>query len=231
MVNPKARDLDFISAFAFDMDSVLVEANPLRECVADRYNTTIEDIKTFENGFETFTFHVDGISQTEMYNLIRDIIIEESPSWLPTPFMQPVMKYINQVTGLPITVVTARDKATEEVTYNWLYENLDGVPFRAIICSGMAKEIVLKNMCTVFFVDDRLKTIIKLVNHIDMPILYKRPWNQGRLDPGTIQINDLRDMIPIVNLYNRVRPMQWPADVPYPKPNGERITKKYATII
>jgi hypothetical protein len=79
-------------------------------------------------------------------------------------------------------------------------------------------------MNCIIFVDDRFKTVANLLSWIADPVLYRRPWNQNR--PGklpVLEVRDLRDIIPLLNITLRRVPMDWPSYVPFPEPKGERI--------
>ena len=106
------------------------------------------------------------------------------------------------------------------VTKRWLEENLD-VPFVVYIVDGLPKAPVLTYLGAEIFIDDRHKTIKELKHWINHPVLFKRPWNQGRVtDLGVVEINDLRDIIPMVNILYGKAPMDWPYWVPFPTPEG-----------
>jgi len=216
--NPKKQEmLDLRAKFAFDMDSVLSETGGiLQEGIKKKYG--VDDIRIIHNGYETFMYHVDGVSHDEIYDTINTIISEESGSCLPTPFMERVLSYYYDSVGEPITIVTARAEGNMQVTFDWLNHNLPvDVPFNLIMVNGMQKDVVLKRLRCQVFVDDRYETVASLHQAVDIPVLYRRPWNQGRpYSAGLVEINDLRDMIPLFNLYSGRAPMAWPGYLPYP---------------
>jgi hypothetical protein len=233
-INPDYRDVYYRTPIAFDLDSVLNNiGHDLGRYMADKAGVDFESVRTVDPlGFERFHFSVPDKSNGEVGRIVNDYIMEESPSALATPFIAPVLKYVYKVTGVPISVVTARWNGAVGVTKRWLDEHLDGVPFHAYIVNGSSKIDVLNLMHTRIFVDDRFKTIKDMVGEIEYPVLYTRPWNVGRpVDLGVPRVRDLRDIIPLLNIVARRNIMDWPENLPYPKPNGERITKKYATII
>jgi hypothetical protein len=83
------------------------------------------------------------------------------------------------------------------------------------------KAAILKAIKCICFVDDRYRTVVELEDHIAWPMLYKRPWNQGRPYRSTLtEIRDLRDIIPIANMVAFRNPMDWPLGVEYPPRNG-----------
>lgn len=229
--NPTRKELDddqVESIFAFDLDSVLNEMGmSLGKYVADALGCPCEEVhnKTPE-GALSFHFGKEGVPDEEISALVNRYILEESPSLLPTPFMAEVIDYVWASTLQPITVITYRPEETMEVTYNWLKENMPAqVPFRLIIVNGMPKHVVLKRIRAEVFVDDRYKTVQMLEQDINLSILYKRPWNQGRsVEAGDVTIEDLRGLIPIVNILARRHIMSWPGHIPYPNRIGmERI--------
>jgi len=217
---------------AFDMDSVLTEGEFLRKYVADYFGMPIEDTRHSPDGYEKFNFKVPGdVSEKEIVEVINRCILEESPSALPTPFMAEVMRWVYEVTGKPISVVTLRHSMSMGVTHDWLVEHLDGIPFNAYVINGRPKNDMLRMLGVNIFIDDRWKTIGNLISHIKYPVLYNRPWNMGRpLDLEVLRVRDLRDIIPLLNIELGRVPMDWPWYVPYPRPQGERITKRYATV-
>jgi hypothetical protein len=83
------------------------------------------------------------------------------------------------------------------------------------------KTAILKEVGCFMFVDDRYRTIAELEHKIPFPVLYKRPWNQGRPYKETLtEIRDLRDIIPVVNMVTFNNPMDWPMGVVYPLKYG-----------
>jgi hypothetical protein len=233
-VNPTGGEID-PCIIAFDLDSVLnTVGHDIGRGIAKAFNVTYETARSVdpEYGYEKFHFEVPGVGYKEMSKVVNKIIMEESPSSLPSPFMASVLRYVYEVTGTPIQVVTARNPMTVGVTKRWLFENLDGIPFRAYLQHGVPKAVTLKMMKASIFVDDRHKTIAGLIDKIEYPVLYQRPWNNGRpIRLPVVEIRDLRDIIPLLNLKLGRVPMDWPSYIPFPKPEGERTTKKYATIL
>jgi hypothetical protein len=143
---------------------------------------------------------------------------EETKDLKPTPYMGDVMNYVWLKTREPILVITYRPKESVEQTHAWLKKYLPvGCPFNLIMLQGMQKDVVLKRMNVQVYVDDRYKTAVILEQAINLSVLYKRPWNQGRpVSAGDMEINDLRDLIPIVNYLTRSCITDWPTGIPYP---------------
>jgi hypothetical protein len=217
---------------AFDMDSVLNQGDYLREYIIRHFGASGDIRERGPEGYIKFNYHVEGVSRNQMYKAIHQGVYEESPSSLPSPFMAQVLKYVHEITEQPIAVITARANTNAGVTYRWLMENLDGTPFKVYVMHGVPKLGVIEALGADIFIDDRWKTVNSLGGYIPYPILFKQEWNQGRPKPaGSFEIRDLRDIIPLVNIHRGRNPMDWPAGLPYPKPMGERITKKYATIL
>jgi len=220
--NPTKAELkasDIFAPIAFDMDGVLSETGGiLREGIQNHYG--VDDIRVEVDGYRTFNYHVPGVDQREMFDLVNHIIGEDSLGALPTPFMAECMEYFYDITDEPITIVTARVQENMGVTYQWLEHNFP-VPFNLIMVNGMQKEVVLNRIKTDIFVDDRYKTIRNLEDYIAMPVLYERPWNQNRpAAAGAFSIRDLREMIPVFNMALQLRPMRWPGHIPYPNRMG-----------
>ena len=237
IINPEHREIgaEHQTPIAFDLDSVLNTGLNLDIMVAlcREFNVPMGSLRTVdpEYGFEMFSYKVSGVSDRDIARVVNQSVYEDSPSALPSAFMSEVMSYVHQVTGRPIAVVTARHTRTVGVTYRWLAQWLDTIPFYAYIINGDTKNSVLNYIGTEIFVDDRHNTIKGLVNQIPWPVLYKHPWNQGRPERlPVVEIRDLRDVIPLLNIITGRVPMMWPCNVPYPKPDGERITKRYATV-
>jgi hypothetical protein len=223
--NPTKKELaeaNIKSTFAFDLDSTLNEmggASGLHEYLAKEMGVPPENVTARNSeGARQFDFNHPGLTDDEMRDLIQKYILEESPSLLPTPYMPKVLYYIYMAVGQPITVITYRPEVTTGVTYTWLSENLpDYVPFNLIMLHGMEKGVVLKRIGTNIYIDDRYKTVQVLEKIIDLSILYKRPWNQGRkVEAGDMTISDLRDLIPLVNFVTRQPMLRWPRNIPYP---------------
>jgi hypothetical protein len=232
-VNPIPSEISVRTKVAFDLDSVLNEGDYLRHSIAKTFNTTTDAVKghSRDGGHEVFYFDIPGVDYKDVARAINICIREESPSALPSPHMRDVLTYVCKVTRAPIAVITARHNSTVGVTKRWLEQNLD-VPFVVYIVDGLPKAPVLTYLGADIFVDDRHKTVKELICWIDQPVLFKRPWNQGReTDLGVVEINDLRDIIPMVNMLYGKAPMDWPYWVPFPKPEGERKATDYVGII
>jgi hypothetical protein len=233
---PDEDDMIYHTGFkfpiAFDMDSVLTNGTWLRHYVAKHFGMKLKDVAGHhKKGYEVFYFGVPGADHEEVGRVVDRGILEESPSALPSPYMAEVTQYVYNVTHSPILVVTARAEANIDVTWQWLHENLT-VPFIVYMVKGHGdKAKLLAHHDVKIFIDDRHKTVRNLVNVIPYPVMYQQPWNQGRDPISAIEIRDLRDIIPVLNLQLGRVPMEWPGTIPYPKPHGERITKKYATIV
>jgi hypothetical protein len=155
-----------------------------------------------------------------MYDVVLRYLKKVSPSELPTPYMAEVLEYLYSTTKVPICIVTARPSCTADITYNWLSENLP-VPFVCyMVDQPRDKAAILTEIKCVSFVDDRYRTVVELDDHIAWPVLYKQDWNQGRpYRPTLVEIRDLRDMIPIINMVTFNSPMDWPLGVEYPPRN------------
>jgi hypothetical protein len=217
-INPTESEVDdFRNIIAFDLDSVMNFgcSNAIRKIFCKTFDITEAEI-------------VD----TDPVHLVAEAVIDESPSFLTTPFMPEVMEYVYKVTGKPITVITARRPECLDVTYRWLREHLGATPFVCYIMHGKEKGPVVDMLNVSIFIDDRFKTIKNMLSWCEYPVLYKQEWNQNRpVRLPVLEIRDLRDIIPLLNIKLGRVPMAWPEGLPYPKPEGERITKKYATVI
>jgi hypothetical protein len=223
-INPDFHDVMFRTPIAFDLDSVMNNlGHDLGLYIAREFGVTFEDVRDSILGYQKFHFEVDGVDYREIGKVVDTYVMEESPSALPSPFMSDVMKYVHELTGVPIAVVTARNDRTVGVTKRWLEEHLDGTPFHAYIINGPGKEDTLSLLKASIFVDDRWNTINGLVSKIRYPVLYTRPWNTGRpIDLPVPRVRDLRDIIPLLNIVARRGIMDWPDALPYPKLNNER---------
>ena len=219
-VNPDIADVGRHRAvMAFDLDSVLnTMGENIRGYVANRYGIPPGEVTDTSAGYEKFHFLVPGIPDKEIGRTVNDFVMNESPSLLPTPYMREVLGYVYSRTNTPITVVTARWVGAVGVTKRWLEEALGDVPFIAYLVNGPPKGRVLNFLHTQAFVDDRWKTINDLVNQIPWPVLYRRPWNRRPVYmPGNvIKINDLRDVIPLLNILTGEVPTAWPDGIPHP---------------
>lgn len=231
-INPSAGEVD-PSLIAFDLDSVMNEgcSRAIRNAMCNYWGITEDEIVDTHprDGYRIFHMsppdHID-YSGNELYNLVAEAVIEDSPSFLHTPWMTEVMRYVYESTGCPIQVVTARRPECVDVTHDWLAEHLGDIPFRAYIQSGQAKSVTLTRMRNMIFVDDRHKTVAGLLEHIPYPVLYQRPWNANRpVKLPVVEVRDLRDIIPLLNITLGKVPMEWPSYVPFPKPREENYVK------
>ena len=127
---------------------------------------------------------------------VNHVIKCDSFHYDTTPNMKEVLTWLYKETNMPITVVTARPLENMSVTYKWLKYKLGHTPFRLIMVNGMQKEVVLNRIHTRLFIDDRYKTVKTLEKHIDYPVLYKRPWNQGRPEgAGVAEVDNLEGLL------------------------------------
>lgn len=223
--DPKAMQNREYFAIGFDMDSVLNEMSvDLGNYIANKYDRDPKHIHkvSWPDGFEKFHFYVPGVSGNAIAKDVRKFVCEESIKAIASPYMSDILKWVYKVTGKPILIVTARPAEAVDTTVEWLVRNLDRhTPFLLYMVSGHDKKAAILDWhCVNIFVEDRYRTVWNLGGHISEPVLYKRPWNQGRGGcSGAIEIRDLRDVIPVLNIkLNRV-PTDWPCGVPFPKPN------------
>jgi len=206
---------------AFDLDSVLAECRYIPKMVGQKFGYSAKEIAEFstcDDGYQKFQYELPGVSGNQMYKAINDVVHDYSLTALTTPYMREVLWYLWHVSGLPVTICTARKRSNADVTYCWLTDNLDGIPFNCFISCGREKWKILPDAGTRFFVDDRYKTIDSLWGRVQFPILYRRPWNQGWAEEASpYQCRDLRDMIPFINMAYNLPPVTWPGYIPYPE--------------
>jgi hypothetical protein len=229
-VNPTEAEVGCHRAvMAFDLDSVLNNmGRNLREYIADQFELPIEFVTDTSAGFEKFHFSIPGITDKTISKMVNKYVREESPSSLTTPYMSRVMSYVYERTGSPIAVVTARHESTVGVTKRWLEENLRGVPFFCYIVARIEnyaypKAKVLEYLNTRAFIDDRWATVESLVGKIDFPVLFRAPWNRRPVWLSALEVDDLRDVIPLLNILTGEVPTAWPSYVPYPFNEGGYI--------
>lgn len=225
-VNPTPDEMgNEVYPFAFDMDSVLNEMGDMfmADWLANHFKVDSVVGYTGSPRYRTFQFNHPDVSNNQMFRAVREFILEMGPRLVPSPWMLQTMRYVTKVTRKPILIVTARHPDTVSITQDWLLNKMPGVPFRVYSVNGVPKLPFLHHHRVEYFVDDRYKTNMSIYMDSDTvaPILYRRPWNQGRMFYDWIQINDLRDMIPIVNLRYGRAPLAWPAGMPWPN-RGER---------
>jgi hypothetical protein len=218
-LNPDMADVgQHRAVMAFDLDSVLNNMGEnLRGYIADIYMMDMKDVTDTSAGYEKFHFEVPGVPNDEIGRHVNDFVMNESPSLLTTPYMREVMQYVHDRTNAPVTVVTARWAGAVGVTKRWLEEALGDIPFVAYIVNGPPKSTVLSYLYNLAFVDDRWKTVEGLINKIPWPIMYRRPWNMRPVYLPVVKINDLRDVIPLLNILTGEIPTAWPKGVDHPK--------------
>jgi hypothetical protein len=223
LINPDTYALEdaghVVTEFAFDLDSVLSECRYIPVQVAAILGVSLSEVieGSKVDGVQHFQYRVDGVSNNTMYAAVNQVVHDYSYTAPTTLYMREVMLYLHDLTGLPITICTARKRTNADVTKAWLDLHLEGIPYQCYISCGREKYKILVDAGVRFFVDDRYKTIDNLWGHILGPILYRRPWNQGRKrEASCFQIRDLRDMIPLFNIENRLPPATWPGYIPYP---------------
>jgi hypothetical protein len=228
--NPKKAELKNIRA-TIDFDSTINDmGRNLGTYIAKFLGVPEHECRSKPDGYERFHFDHPDYTDEEISFIVQKFVLEESPSLLPTPFAIEVLTYCWICTGQPITVITYRPFDAAQVTWDWLNENLPKcVPFNLIMLQGMQKDVVLGRLGTKVYVDDRYKTANILRNVVDISVLYRRPWNQGRkFAAGDMTIHDLRGLIPIINFLTGTHIMDWPGNIPYPNRLGYEIGAKYA---
>jgi hypothetical protein len=221
-VNPDQADVGpHRAVMAFDLDSVLNNMGEnLRVHIAELFSLPVDYITDTSPGYEKFHFKIPGIEDRDIGRAVNDFVMNESPSLLSTPYMKEVMQYVHDRTNAPVTVVTARWAGTVGVTKRWLEEQLGDIPFVAYIVNGPPKATVLNYLYALSFVDDRWKTVEGLVSKIPWPVLYRQPWNVRPVWLSAVKVNDLRDIIPLINLLTGEVPTAWPSYIPHPKRGG-----------
>jgi hypothetical protein len=198
--NPTKNELeDIVAPIAFDMDSVMLELDPLFfNGLSQWFGVEITNDVSKE-GWDRFDMTGHEVAGAEIAKAIGPVISNITPFCDPTEYMLQALSLVYSMTGLPITVVTARTKENIPVTWDWLTEHLDGIPFNLIVCNGMQKEVVLKRIDNQMFIDDRYKTIKTLEDHIRFPVLYQRPWNQGRPESaGVAEVSNLWGVVSLL---------------------------------
>jgi uncharacterized HAD superfamily protein len=231
-VNPDLTDVSIRTPIAFDLDSVMNDgcSQAIRNMFVKKYDIRECDIQDIDpvGGYRRFRMELPpwlNVSGNQVYKDVTEAVLKESPSFLHTPYMPEVMRYVYETTGAPIAVVTARKPETVDVTARWLFEHLDGIPFHAYIINGLPKMVALDLLRVRIFVDDRFKTIKGLRNEIEYPVLYNRPWNMDRpVDLPVARVRDLRDIVPLLNIVAHRGIMDWPDTLPYPKPKERERT-------
>jgi hypothetical protein len=219
--NPTKKEIMEFSLFnliGFDFDSTINEmGHPLGHYIADTLGVPFEEVRGVSpEGYERFHFSHPDHTDEKITDIVNDYVINHTVDLKPTPHMGDVMNYIWLKTREPILVVTYRPREAMPQTVAWLNKYLPvGCPYTLIMLHGMQKDVVLTRMNVQVYVDDRYKTAVILEQAINLSVLYKRPWNQGRpVEAGDMQINDLRDMIPIVNYLTRSCITDWPMHIP-----------------
>jgi hypothetical protein len=221
--NPTKKEImeaGLFNLIGFDFDSTINEmGHPLGHYIADKLYVPFEEIRGLHpDGYERFHFSHPTVDDEQITAIVNEYVINHTKDLKPTPYMGDVMNYVWLKTREPILVITYRPKESVEQTHAWLKKYLPvGCPFNLIMLQGMQKDVVLKRMNVQVYVDDRYKTAVILEQAINLSVLYKRPWNQGRpVSAGDMEINDLRDLIPIVNYLTRSCITDWPTGIPYP---------------
>jgi len=212
-INPSRLELRGVKAeVAFDLDGVLCDSgDKLRESVAIHFGYKYgDDILDYDlnhktgNRYPVFDFKIPLATPGEIRDAIDKVIREESYTWVPNNLVREACAKIHTMMGEPITIVTARHYKNMEVTYKWLKYwlswNGQPIPFRLIMVYGMQKEVVLKNLEAMYFVDDRYNTIRRLEKCILFPVLYEQPYNQRR--PGAAGVCTVKNLM---EFYDKIK--------------------------
>jgi hypothetical protein len=219
--NPTKREVKDIgpATIAFDFDSTINDmGRNLGTYIAKFLGVPEHECRSKPDGYERFHFDHPDYTDEEISTIVQKFVLEESLSLLPTPFAAEVLSYCWVCTNEPITVITYRPKESAAVTHKWLCDHIPAqVPFNLIMLHGMQKDVVLTRLGAQVYIDDRYKTAQTLESVINLSILYKRPWNQGRVvEAGDLTIEDLRGIIPIINILTGAPILDWPCNIPHP---------------
>ena len=214
--NPTKMELKEIKAsmIAFDFDSTINEmGEPMGDWIAEFLG--VDEVRGRNaDGTRSFHFESPGITNDEMAYLVHKYVCEQTHNLDPTPYAVEVLHYIHTRTIEPITVITYRPADSAEITHKWLVDHLT-VPFNLIMLDGMQKNVVLGRLGTEVYIDDRYKTVEILEKVVNLSVMYARPWNQGRsVEAGDMTVEDLRGLIPIINLMTRTPILTWPSYIP-----------------
>ena len=213
--NPTKMELKEVGAcrIAFDFDSTINEmGEPMGNWIADFLGVDRESVRgKNEDGTRSFHFEAEGITNDEMSYLVHRYVCEKTDILEPTPYAREVLHYIYHTIKEPITVITYRPADSAVITHKWLTDNLV-VPFNLIMLDGMQKNVVLGRLGTEVYIDDRYKTVEILEKVVNLSVMYARPWNQGRsVEAGDMTVEDLRGLIPIINVLTRTPILTWPS--------------------
>jgi hypothetical protein len=165
-----------------------------------------------------FHIDVDGISNNQLHKDFATILNDVSYLQTPSPWAREVLEYVERVTGRPIEILTARNKDTLDTTRAWMDCHFPKTQF-VIHMPGAGKVEFCRKHNVHIHIDDRFKTIKNLgeMSSFIIPVMYNRRWNSGRdVTPCSyVRVDDLRGIIPIVNMNRYINPFAWPDNVPH----------------
>jgi len=137
----------------FDLDGVLVNyLDHLKTFLAKR---GIQHIPTGNWFFDT----VPEISNEKLFEYINEAMRDVAQIF-PMPGAHAVLRYLHDLTGDPITIVTNRPISNIDVTVRTIDYVTGGVPYLfAMVDSAKEKPRLIRTKC---FIDDRRRTAIGL---------------------------------------------------------------------
>jgi hypothetical protein len=192
---------------ATDMDETLFDMmTPFKKVLMKRHNARVVEPQT-EYNIKTYP----EVSDEEIWDIFK-YLYDAHILCEPCPGARSYLTRIYQLTQRPPIILTSRPFGWESQTHAQMKSLLGDIPYHLIIVGTPAdKKLLYKDEFDIL-VDDRLETLLPLVEHHKKEgILIKRPWNRqfGHLPCPTdnwffsksiIEVGGVLDIIPFLPL-------------------------------
>jgi len=179
----------------FDFDDVIVDCQTIVE--AGLLEKTGIDVHPQRS--KNFYVTVPGYTNTEVGDLVREILFKDTHKMKPTKLAIESLEKISKLINGPIKIITARQKGLRKVTEKLMDSFVKGKFKCQFIFSLEYKKSAFLSPSTKFFVDDLPHHVNELAAKLDTVFIMKRPWNKGRpLKSNVIPINSLQDVVKFI---------------------------------
>jgi len=193
-----------LKRIATDLDETLVDMmTPFRKVLMKRHNARVVDP---QEGYEIETY--PGIPDEQIWDIFH-YLYEAHVMCEPYPGAKTYLETIYRITRKPPIILTSRPEGFESQTHAQIRAMVGDLPYHLIISGTPAEKKYLYASEFDIMVDDRLETIMHLVEHNKKQgILIKRPWNRKFkahsfnlfFKNSVIEVGGVLDIIPFLPL-------------------------------
>lgn len=177
---------------AFDLDGVLVDILPVLDTVLQE----MCGAKLPENMTE-FKIKIPGLSGNEVQGCINEALSRVTEIKI-NPMADVLFKELYKITGEPVLIITARPKWLASQTY-LLIDRMTKVPIRLSMVTGWPEKLAHLGPIE-YFVEDRRRTALNLVQNRRRCFLIDKSYNQCPKQERLIRLKDIGDLLGLIDL-------------------------------